>query len=163
MRTLIRPAMLTAALIMLATHVHAQRVPVLRGVKAVTVTPTLVSSPEKVKEEFAANLVEDALRNALRSSNFEIAEDAPVKAHIALDEFSSGSGTKRILVGFGAGRSTIAGRLVFQDEKGTNLANVPLKVRGNLAWSAYQGGNTQRRQATNAFDQRLLEEIARLK
>ena len=29
--------------------------------------------------------------------------------------------------------------------------------------SGYQGGNTQRRQASNAFEQRLMEEIARLK
>lgn len=163
MRMPIRLSVLTVALMLLTVQTQAQRVPVLRGVKSVNVTPTLVTNPEKVKEEFGANLVEDALRNALRSSNFEIAEDAPVKAHIVLDEFSSGSGAKRIVVGFGAGRSTISGRLVFQDAKGTDLANVPLKVRGNLLWNAYQGGTTQRRQATNAFDQKLAEEIARLK
>jgi hypothetical protein len=116
-----------------------------------------------VKEEYGPNLVEDSLRNALRLSNFDVVDEAPIKAHIVLDEFSSGSAAKRIMVGFGAGRSTVAGRLVFQDATGLEIANAAVKARGNLAWSAYQGGSTQRRQATNAFDQRLLEEIARLK
>jgi hypothetical protein len=142
---------------------EAQRVPVLRNAKSVQVTATVISRPEKVKEEFAPNLVQDSLRNALRSSNFDITEDAPVKAHIVLDEFSSGSTAKRVLVGFGSGRSTVSGHLVFQDRSGNELANVPLKVRGNLLFNGYQGGNTQRRQATSAFDQKLVEEIARLK
>jgi hypothetical protein len=30
-------------------------------------------------------------------------------------------------------------------------------------FSGYQGDNTQRRQASNAFEQKLMEEIARLK
>ena len=78
------------------------------------VLPTLVVNPDKVKEDFAPNLVQDSLRNALRDSNFETVDDAPVKAHILLEEFSSGSAAKRFLVGLGTGRSTIAGRLVFQ-------------------------------------------------
>jgi hypothetical protein len=36
-------------------------------------------------------------------------------------------------------------------------------VRGNLVWSPYQGGNTQRRQAVDNFEQKLLEEIEGLK
>ena len=163
MRMPISVLALIAAVMLPTGQTQAQRVPVLRGIRAVNVTPTLVSNPEKVKEEFGANLVEDSLRNALRSSSFEISDDARVKAHIVLDEFTSGNGAKRVLVGFGAGRSTISGRLVFQDDKGTDIANVPLKVRGNLLWNSYQGGTTQRRQATNAFDQKLAEEIARLK
>jgi hypothetical protein len=140
-----------------------QRVALLRDVRAVQVTPTIVTNPQKVKEDFAPNLVQDALRNALRSSNFEITEDAPIKAHIVLDEFSSGSTAKRVLVGLGAGRSSVAGRLVLQDGDSKELANIPFKVRGNLLFSGYQGGSTQRRQATAAFDQKLIEEIARLK
>jgi hypothetical protein len=30
-------------------------------------------------------------------------------------------------------------------------------------WSGYQGSNTQRAQATNSFDRKLMEEIAKLK
>ncbi len=140
----------------------AQRARVLRDVTTIQVMPTVVANPEKVKEDFAPSLVEDSLRNALKSANFQVA-DAPVRAHIVLDEFSSGSTAKRVLVGFGAGRSTVDGRLIFQDAEGKELASVNIRVRGNLLWGGYQGGNTQRRQATNAFDQRLMEEIARLK
>lgn len=140
----------------------AQRVRILRDVKTIQVNPTVISKPDKVKEDFAASLVEDSLRNALKNANFEVAQ-APVQAHIELDEFSSGNTAKRVLVGFGAGRSTVDGRLVFKDGEGKELATVPIRVRGNLLWGGYQGDNTQRRQATNAFDQRLMEEIARLK
>jgi hypothetical protein len=141
----------------------AQRVGILRDVKTVAVTSTVVADAEKVKEDFAPTLMQDTLRNCLRDSNFEIADNARVRAHLVLNEFTSGSTAKRFMVGFGAGRSTVDGRLVFEDAAGMELANIPIRVRGNLAWSSYQGGNTQRRQATNAFEQRLLEEIARLK
>ncbi len=141
----------------------AQRAAVLRDVRAIQIDPTVIANPDKVKEDFAANLMQDSLRNAFRSANFETPESATIKAHIVLHEFSSGSTAKRFLVGFGAGRSTVDGRLVIQDGDGKELANVPIRVRGNLAWSAYQGGNTQRAQATNSFDRRLMEEIARLK
>jgi hypothetical protein len=141
----------------------AQRAAVLRDVRAIQIDPTVVANPEKVKEDFAATLMQDSLRNAFRSANFETPESAPIKAHIVLNEFSSGSTAKRVLVGFGAGRSTVDGRLVIRDGDGKELASVPIRVRGNLAWSSYQGGNTQRAQATNSFDRRLLEEIARLK
>ena len=141
----------------------AQRAAVLRNVKAIQVDPTVIANPDKVKEDFAANLVQDSLRNALRNANFETPESASVRAHIVLDEFSSGSTAKRLLVGLGAGRSTVDSRLVFQDVVGKELANVKIRVRGNLLWSSYQGGNTQRSQATNSFDRRLMEEIARLK
>jgi hypothetical protein len=141
----------------------AQRAAVLRDVKAIQVDPTVVADPDRVEEDFAANLMQDSLRNALRNANFETPESATVKAHIVLDEFSSGSKTKRILVGLGAGRSTVDGRLVFQDAGGRELANVRIRVRGNLAWSSYQGSDRQRAQATNSFDRKLMEEIARLK
>lgn len=135
----------------------------LREVKTVQIDPTIVPKPEKIKDPSAPNLVQDSLRNAFRSANFEVAEMAPVRAHIVLDEFSSGSAAKRFMVGFGAGRSTIDCHLVLQDAEGKELANVPIRVRGNLVWSPYQGNNTQRRQAVNSFDQRVLEEIEKMK
>jgi Domain of unknown function (DUF4410) len=146
-----------------STHTAAQG-QVLKGVTQVIVEDTVIGNKDKVKEEFAPNLVADSLRNAFRNANIEVVQTgAPLKAHIVLDEFSSGSAAKRIMVGFGSGRSTVDGRLVIQGQDGKEVANVKIRVRGNLAWSSYQGGNTQRRQATNAFDQRLQEEIARLK
>jgi hypothetical protein len=50
-----------------------------------------------------------------------------------------------------------------QDAEGKELFNKRIRVRGNLAFSPYQGGNTQRRQAVNSFEQRLIEEIEGLK
>jgi hypothetical protein len=154
---------LALAVVTMSFPGEAQRAAVLRDVKAVQVNPTVVANPAKVKADFAPVLLQDALRNALRNANFETPDSAPVRAHIVLDEFSSGSTAKRFVVGFGAGRSTVDGRLVFQGEDGKELANTRIRVRGNLAWSAYQGGNRQRSQAVNSFDERLMEEIARLK
>jgi hypothetical protein len=155
--------LLVALLVASSSPGFAQRAAVLRDVRAIQVDPTVVANPDKVKEDFAANLIQDSLRNALRSANFETPESAPVKAHIVLSEFSSGSTAKRFLVGMGAGRSTVDGRLVFEDGDGKEIANVRIRVRGNLMWGGYQGSNTQRAQATNSFDRRLMEEIARLK
>jgi hypothetical protein len=146
------------------TSVGAQRVGILRDVKTIQVNKTIVPNPDRVKEDFAPNLVEDSLKNALRIANFEVSDaEQPTRAHIVLTEFTSGSTAKRFLVGFGAGRSTVEGRLIFQDAEGKELASVPLRVRGQLLFSGYQGDNTQRRQATSSFEQKLLEEIQRLK
>jgi hypothetical protein len=142
--------------------VGAQKAPILLDVTTVQVEPTVVANPDKVKDESAAKVITDSLINALRSSNLEVGESS-VRAHILLEEFSAGSTAKRLLVGFGSGRSSVAGRLIFTDASGKELANVRIHVRGNLAFSAYQGNDTQRRQATNAFDEKLIEEIARLK
>lgn len=143
------------------TVAHAQKKP-LAGVKTVQVDATVVPNAEKVKEEHAPNQVADSLRNALKDANFELGE-APVRAHIVLDEFTSGSMAKRFMVGFGAGRSTIDCRLVIQDAAGKELASRRIRVRGNLLFSPYQGDNTQRRQAVSSFEQRLIEEIEKLK
>ncbi len=134
----------------------------LSNVKTIQVDATVIPNPDKVKDPSAANLVQDSLRAALRNADFEVGE-SPVRAHIVLNEFTSGSFAKRFIIGFGAGRSTVDGRLVIVDETGKEIANVRIRVRGNLIWSPYQGANTQRRQATNSFDQRLLEEIEKLK
>jgi hypothetical protein len=109
----------------------------LHEVKTVQIEATVVPKPDEVKDSSAPNLVQDSLRNAFRSANFEIAEPAPIRAHIVLEEFTSGSGAKRFMVGFGAG-STIDCHLVLQDAEGKKLANVPIRVRGNLIWSPYQ-------------------------
>lgn len=136
---------------------------VLHDVKAIQVEATVIPDPSKVKEPSAANLVQDSLKNAFRQADFQIAETAPIRAHLILDEFSSGSAAKRFLVGMGAGRSTVTCRLVLLDANGKELANIRIHVRGNLAWSGYQGNNTQRGQAVSSLDQRLLEEIEKLK
>lgn len=144
----------------LASTAFAQKP--LRDVKTVQVDATVIANKDKVKVEGAENLVQDSLRNALKTSNFEVGE-APIRAHIVLEEFNSGNTAKRVLVGFGSGRSTVDGRLIISDASGKELANVKLRVRGNLLFSGYQGNDTQRRQATAAFDQRLVEELAKLK
>ena len=54
MRMLIRLSVLTVALTVMTVQTQAQRTPVLRGVKAIQVRPTVVAKPEKVKEEFGA-------------------------------------------------------------------------------------------------------------
>lgn len=141
----------------------AQTAPPLRGVKTVQIDPTVVSNPEKVKEEAAPNLVQDSLKNAFRSASIELGDSAPIRAHLILDEFTSGSMAKRFMVGMGAGRSTVTCQLVIQDAAGKELANKKIHVRGNLAFSPYQGNNTQRRQAVTSFEQRLIEEIEKMK
>jgi hypothetical protein len=135
----------TILLVLVATvfsvSAGAQRSQILKGVKQITVEDAVVGNKEKVKEDFAPTLVTDSLRDALRNANIEVVETgAPVRTHIVLDEFTSGSTAKRFLVGFGSGRSTIDGRLIFQDSSGKELANIPIRVRGNLVWSSYQGG-----------------------
>jgi len=55
----------------------AQTAPLLRDVKTVQVDSTVVSDPEKVKEEAAANLVQDSLRNALRSDQYRTRRQCP--------------------------------------------------------------------------------------
>jgi hypothetical protein len=139
-----------------------QGTPVLKDVKVVQVEPTLVANPAKVKDETAPNAAESALRSALTSSGFEIGE-SPIRAHLVLEEYSSGSTAKRMLVGFGSGRSTIAGRLVFSDAEQKELASIPLKVRGNFMFSGYDTSGQQRKEAVSNFERKLIEEIKRLK
>ena len=135
----------------------------LKGVKAVQVDSTIVSDAEKVKEPSAPTLVQDSLKNALRAASIDVAESAPIRAHIVLDEFTSGSTAKRMLVGFGSGRSSLSCRLVLQDASGKEVSSTTIHVRGKLAFSAYEGNNTQRKQAITSYEQKLLEEIERMK
>jgi hypothetical protein len=132
-----------------------------RDVKVVQVEPTVVSNPARVKQDYAADMLRDNLKAALQSAGFEIG-DSPVKVHLILDEFTSGSTAERFLVGFGAGRSTVNSRLVVADGE-KEATTVRIRVRGSLAFSPYEGGNTQRREAVNSFQQRIVEEIYKLK
>lgn len=133
----------------------------LHDVKIVQLESTVVSNPSKVKEDYAPDMLRDNLRAALQSAGFEIG-DSSVKIHLILDEFTSGSAAERFLVGFGAGRSTVDARLVVADgDKEATTARI--KVRGNFALSPYEGGNKQRGEAVNSFQQRVLEEIYKLK
>ena len=52
-------------------------------------------------------------------------------------------------------------RITDADQK--ELANIPLKVRGSFMFSSYDTNKQQRKQATSSFEQKLVEEIARLK
>ena len=153
---------LLVCLVVSPAFAQAPKPKLLTDVKVIQVDPTVVPNPERVKEDFAVNLVTDSLKNALRDANLEVG-DSPMRAHIVLDEFTSGSTAKRVLIGFGAGRSTVDCRLVLQDAQGKELFSKKIRVRGNLVWSPYQGNNTQRRQAVTSFDQRLVEEIQSLK
>jgi hypothetical protein len=144
------------------TPTDAQGTAVLRDLKVVLVESTVIANPDKVKDDGAPAAIEEMLRNALKNSGFEIGE-SPVSAHILLEEFSAGSKAKRIMVGFGSGRSTVAGRLIFTDADQKELANIPLKVRGSFMFSSYDTNKQQRKQATSSFEQKLVEEIARLK
>jgi hypothetical protein len=156
------------ALVAVVTALGATPVPVhtqtavLRDVKTIDVLATVVPNPSKVKEDFAPVLVQDALRKVLEDARFAIGP-GEVTAHIVLEEFTSGSTAKRLLVGFGAGRSSVAGRLVFTAQDGRELATVRIKARGNALFAAYQGGDRQRAQATSGFEQKLMEQVARLK
>jgi hypothetical protein len=158
-----RFAFVVTLCLMLATAVAEVANPKpLAGVKVVQVDATVIANPGKVKEDHAANQVADSLKRALRDADFEVGE-SPIRAHIVLNEFTSGSTAKRFMVGMGAGRSTVDCNLVIQNADGKELVNKKIRVRGNLAWSSYQGGDTQRRQAVNSFEQKVLEEIEGLK
>ena len=166
MRRLVQFSVVLCALAMscaTAQNPSSQKAGPLRNVKSIQVDATAVSKPDAVKDASAPNLIQDSLKNALHSASIEVADTAPVHAHIVLDEFTSGSTAKRFMVGLGAGRSTIDCRLVLQDAEGKEIASTRIRVRGNLMFSPYQGNNTQRRQAVNSFDQRLLEEIEKMK
>lgn len=134
----------------------------LEDIKTVQLEPTAIPNPDKVKIEGASNLLQDNLRDALRAANFEIG-DSPVRAHIVLDEFTSGSTAERVLFGtYGLGRSYLDSHLVISGGD-KQLANVRIHVRGNFAMNGFEGGKTQSRQAENRFEKRLVEELNKLK
>lgn len=136
----------------------------LTGVKTVQVDATEVTNPDKVKESWAANWIHDQLVGALKQTGFELG-DAPIHARIVLEEFTSGNLAKRFMIGMGAGRSSITGTLIVSEggAGGKQLSSTRIHVRGGLIFSSYEGGNTQTRQAENSFEQKLVEEIEKLK
>jgi Domain of unknown function (DUF4410) len=136
---------------------------VLAGVKAVQVDPTVVPDPSQVKADFAPKLVQDTLKDALKSAGFEIAESADIRAHVVLDRFSSGNTAKRVLIGLGAGRSGVLCHLVLQDASAKELSNTTIHVRGNLFLSPYEGNATQRKQAMSKLNRKFLKEIEKMK
>ncbi len=159
MRTF-QPLLFTAAT---STASFCSAAGVLENGRKIQVDPTVIEQPDKVKDPMAANLVRYNLRAAVRDELLEEG-NSPIRAHIVLDEFSSESGAKR-LMDLGTGRSirTVDGRLVIQDASGKELASVKIHVRGSVAFGPSEGNNTQGRQAASDFEQRLLEEITRLK
>jgi hypothetical protein len=66
---------------------------------------------------------------------------------------------------FGTGRSirTVDGRLVIQDATGRELASVKVHVRGSVAFGPDEASNARGRRPVSDLEQRLLEEIERLK
>lgn len=155
-------AMTSVLVVSSAAVVGAQATFPLRGVRAVRVTETDVASPEKVKLEQGPLLVQEALQTALNRSQIESGE-APIRAHIRLEEFGTGNSAKRLLVGFGSGRATIKGRLVIADSRGQSLASVPFEVRGRLLFSAYQGAGAQQGQVLSNLEKKLVQAIATLR
>ena len=109
-------AKVAAVLVLFLVCLPAKAGP-LTGVKSVQVDPTQVPDPGKVKETWAANWIHDQLAAALQQTGFQ-AGDAPIHAWVVLEEFTSGSTAKRVLVGMGAGRSSITATIVFQDTAG---------------------------------------------
>jgi hypothetical protein len=136
---------------------------VLEDIKVIQVDPTVIAQPEKVKETVAANLVRYDLRAALRDALFEEGA-SPIRAHLVLDEFSSPGTAKRVMnVGTGRTLRTVEGRLVITDASGKELANIPIHFHGSVALNPGTETNAQGRRATSDFEQRLLDEIERLK
>ena len=136
---------------------------VLENVRKIQVDPTVIEQPGKVKDAVAASLVRYDLRAAVRDALLEEG-DSPIRAHIVLDEFSS-EGTAKRLMDFGTGRSirTVEGTLVVLGAGGKELASVRIHFRGSIAFDPAEGNPGQGRQPASEFEQRLLQEIERLK
>jgi len=136
---------------------------VLEKVTKIQVDPTVVEQPEKVKDAAAANLVRYNLRAAVKDAHIEEG-DSLIRAHFVLDEFSSEGTAKRLLsINSGRATSTVDGKLVIQDASGKELASIQIHVHGSVAFSQGKGSDTQGHPPTSDFEQRLLQEIERLK
>jgi len=145
-----------------STAAYASPGGVLEKVKKIQVDQTVVEQPDKVDNNMAANLIRFDLRAAVKDAHLDEG-DSPIKAHFVLEEFSSESRARR-LIGLGTGRSicTVDGRLVIDDENGKELANVKIHVRGSVAFSPGDG-NDSRSKPISDFEQRLHDEIEKLK
>src|SRR3954452_25514580 len=98
--------MISIALGLMASAAESKTPTLLATVATVQVDTAVVSNPEKVKEEHAANLVTDGLRNALRAANLEVGESL-IHAHIELRQFTSGSTATRFQGEFVSGHSAV--------------------------------------------------------
>lgn len=164
-RRIAQPALvaLASALALNAQQSTAAASGPLHEVQTVQVQPTVIANPDKIKDPAAATMVQDSLKDALRHENIQVDDNSRVRAHIVLDEFTSGSVAKRMTVGFGTGRSSIVCHLVLLDASGKEVANVPVHVRGNKAFNGYEGNGTQRRQALSSLDHEFAKQIEKLK
>jgi hypothetical protein len=66
-------------------------------------------------------------------------------------------------IGTGRALRTVEGRLVIQDASGKELASVTIHFRGSVGLNPDSGTNAQGRRPASEFEQRLLDEIERLK
>jgi Domain of unknown function (DUF4410) len=146
------------AVVLLAASAQIAAGGPLQDVKIIEVGPTIVPNPAKVKDAAAPGLVQDYLRQALLDAGFQIGK-SPVKAHMVLNQFTSGNRAKRFAIGFGVGRSAITAHLVIRDGRKNEIVDARIHIRGNVEWSPYEGAKTQRRQAEKSFEEQLLKEI----
>lgn len=135
----------------------------LKEVTQIQIVPTVINDSKKIDNPDAVPIVEKALRRAILANELQVAESAPVKARIVLDEFSGGNFAKRFLIGYGAGRSTVDCRIQLLNQSQDEIASVRVRVRGDMAWGAYQGNATQTKLAVNKFDQALMDDIEKWK
>ena len=142
---------------------HTNPIAPLREIKEIQVLPTVINDAKKATNPDAAAMTEKALRRAILVNELQVAESAPMKARVILDEFSGGSFAKRFVIGYGAGRSTVDCRIELLDQSQNEIASVRVRVRGDITWGAYQGKTTQTKQAVNKFEQALMDEIEKWK
>jgi hypothetical protein len=135
---------------------------VLEKVTIIQVDPTVVEQPDKVTDSMAPNLVRFNLRAAIKDAHLEEGS-SPVRAHIVLEKYTQENATKKLL-NFGSGKNinNVDARLVIQDVSGKELANVQFHIHGSVAFT-HAEGSAEDRPATSDFEQRLVQEIERLK
>jgi hypothetical protein len=135
----------------------------LEHTRKIRVDPTVVVQTGNVDYAMAGKLIRYDLRAAIKDAHLEEA-DSPIHAFFVLDEFSSESPARK-LIGMGSGKNicTVDGKLVFQDAGGKELASVKIHVRGSVAFSPGEGSDTSGRHTTSDLEQRLSQEIEKLK
>jgi hypothetical protein len=82
---------------------------------------------------------------------------------MVLQEFTSGSTARRVLVGAGPGHCTVACQLGLQDASAEELPSKKIRVRDGLALNSYRGNNALRRRPTSSLDRRFLVQIEKVK
>jgi len=115
----------------------------LHEVKTVKIGDTVVPNPSKVKEPYAADILQGYLRAAFERAGVEVG-DSLVKAHLVLNEYTT------------ADPGTLDARLVVT-ESGKDVADVPIMLHDETAKPKEQ------MQLASRFRDRLVEEINKLK